>query len=234
MLENSLYDCVEFKCRENFSCDISGCYEEGICRCSTIDEVEIVSIDIEKLTNKIFRDIYESNITQERDDKLVDLIWGYNPSQINKWCIDRVLIINRVYDKSNWTYTIQSGYYGEEVEDFYLVEDLFRKVEWQIEEILNIESLKDKVFYLLKLEYGEILEKLKDKEFSVEQVDINKIIFPNSTHLNKVLKNSLSFYTDYSLPKGIVLSRDENYYVIDGYHRLSASKAKKIYLIVAK
>lgn len=234
MLDNSFLEGIEYKCHESYSCDTYGCYEEGICRCLNIDYVEIKKIDIQELSSIFFSENHQYGTNHSRDEKLVNLLFDYDPKLINRWCIERILTINKVFELQNWSYTIQNGYYGEEVEDFKLDETLFRKVCWQIEEILHIDSLKDRVFYLLDLEYGSVLDSLKDKNFYIDKLSINRITFPNSEHKNIVSSKNLDFYKSYNLPKAIVSKKNDSYNLVDGYHRLVANTSPNFWVIIAE
>lgn len=234
MFENNLYDCVEYRCHESYSCDISGCYEEGICRCSVIESVEITSINLSKLTENIYSEITTNNKNSDRENKLINVFWGYQPQLINRWCIDRLLSINKVWDVDNIEYKVQNGYYGEEVENFSLKTELYEKLDLQIDYVLGIDPLKEKLFYLLNLEYGSILETLVDKDFTIQVIDKSKIYFPKENHKIKVDSKILNYYKRYNLPSGLVIKKGDLYHVVDGYHRLSASTSKKITVIVGE
>lgn len=234
MLDNNLLDCVEYSCHEIFSCDTFGCTEEGICRCSTIASVEIQKINLEALSEQLYSQIKTYGIHANRENKIINLLWDYNPDVINRWCIDRLLSINKVWNVNNVEYTFQSGYYGEEIDSFYLNNTLFEKLSSQIETVINLDSLKERVLFLLELEYGKILENLVDKKFDVKLIDIEKIIFPKQSHKNKVDSKTLHYYNKYNLPKGLVEKKGNYFHVVDGYHRLSASTEKKVIVIVTE
>ena len=234
MLDNDLFDCVEYRCHERFSCDISGCVEEGICRCSQIESVDIIKVNLEILTEQFYSQIKNHGTHANRENKIVNLLWDYNPEVINRWCIDRLLSINKVWNIDTIEYTFQNGYYGEEIGSFYLNQKLFEKLAHQIELVINIDTLKERVLYLLELEYGKILDNLLDKEYSIERVEFEKIIFPKQSHKKIVDSKILDYYNRYKLPKGLLLKKGNYFHVVDGYHRISASSEKKITVIVAK
>lgn len=234
MINNNLIKCVVYRCHEVFSCDTYGCNEEGICRCSTIESVEIIKVNLDILTEQFFYQIKEHGTHASRENKIINLLWDYNPDVINRWCIDRLLSINKVWNIENIEYSIQSGYYGEELESFSINNKIFEKLINQIDTALKLDSLREKVHFLLSLEYGKVLDKLYHKKFSVETVNVQEIIFPKQSHKTKVDSKVLNYYNKYRLPKGLVEKKGNFYHVIDGYHRLTATTENKITVIVAQ
>lgn len=240
-MENNLFFCCidDYELSLSYSCFESGCDEEGICRCSRITDVFISNIDMKFLLDTFISKINSGvdSISLARENNIVDFLYGYNPELVNRYCIDRVLRINKLYDPSEWIYEISGGYYGEEISDWYINEVTFEKVKSQIYHVLKLDELKDKIFYLLELENGYILDSLKDKDFSIKSIDYSKLIFPNEVHLSKVKSKDLSFYKNsYYTPqiRGIVIKQGDSYRVVDGYHRLSIFDMKNVLAFVAE
>ena len=73
-----------------YSCDISGCDEEGICRCSEIEDAKIEYVHVGKISDVIYEDIYLPNSkTSERDNKLSILLYGYS-KELNLYTISHL------------------------------------------------------------------------------------------------------------------------------------------------
>lgn len=153
-------------------------------------------------------------------------------TDIEKYCIDRILTCLKVYDPKKWEVKTTDGYYGEEIDGVYFLDF---EIQNKIEELLKLENDNEKIEFVLKLEYGYLLESIKDCNWSIEKTTKNKIIFPQEFYLSKLDKNIVSMYKEYPFARGIVLQDGENYKVIDGYHRLSAAPPRaKFTVIVGK
>lgn len=236
MFDNSNFiDFIDYTAHEEFSCESYGCYEEGICRCARIQNFFIKDIKISNLVNEIYSRLKENSKLESRDNKLTQLIYDYEPDTINRYCIDRILSVYKIWKAENWFPVISSGYYGEEIEDIIIQRESFEKILSKITEVISIDELDLKIHFLFKLEYGEIIEKLKSKKFSLTKVDYSSIKFPQKSHSNRVESKELSFYSNYNLPKGVLLKNGNNYLVVDGYHRLLAnSLLKEVEVIIAE
>jgi hypothetical protein len=184
--------------------------------------------------SKIIRRHFTSGKNKERNNAITQLLFGYDANLVVEYCVDRILSHYSTWKLENWSYTIDNGFYGEEVNSIFIKTEIFNKIICHINEIEIIDELKDIVFYLLKLEYGEILDKLKDRDYVIDYIEKSKLIFPQKSHKKRVDSEDLSYYHYPLIPRGIVLCQDENYFVIDGYHRLSASKYEKVLVIIAK
>ena len=103
MFENSNFlKFIKYKTRENYSCETSGCNEEGICRCSTIEEVFIESINTKRIAIDIFDRIEENTESNNRNKNLSQILWDYDYDYVNHYCIERILSINQIWHPSNW------------------------------------------------------------------------------------------------------------------------------------
>lgn len=229
-----------------YDCDNYGCTEEGICRCGQIDRTEIKNIIITSIVDKIYEDIYgPEDKLSKRDNKLSYLLEGFG-KEMNIYTIDRILRIYKVYDPKNWIVGIQSGYYGQEIGDVIINDDLAEKLEEKIFEVLSIDSLTERVEYLLNLEYGSLLPELKDSLYEIVDVKKDDLYFGSISNkkstLKEIEKSSTKtygyFYDDRNYGrdsiKGVVIEKDGKYRVIDGYHRCLASERKHLKVIVSK
>ena len=230
MLENNFTYDVGYDTIGNTDCENNGCDQEGICRCYTIDHVDIYNVDFESVSKNIFNQIFDSKSTEFKRDNKIDLVL-YGDKDINRYCIDRLLVINKIYDKNNWRAHWSSGYYGQEVDKISINSKIFSKLESSISKVISLESLKDKVEFLLIEEYGHILDKIKDKEYKIIEVDKSDIVFTQEEYKNKIETEPYYSDKDYNMYRGVCLFDGVKWRVIDGYHRLSSTKMKKVKII---
>lgn len=212
-------------------CESWGC--DTICRCSSISNEVVNSVNVESISKFIYELYFDNSVQSNRNIKIDSLITGVD-EYFNFYTIDRILRINKIYDSSSWDINVTNGYYGDEIESVNLKEDIAEKIQNQLSVIFDVSNFSDRVKYLLKLEYGYILNDLKELEFHVEEVDKSLIYFGSKNHQKNVSEKYLEFYNDinYSLIRGVVIKSDNRYRLIDGYHRCSKTNKNKIKLIV--
>lgn len=220
-------------------CKNNGCIDEGICRCYKITDVKI-DVNIVELSYFLYEKYYNSESVSFKRDSNIDTILNNINSEVDLYCIDRILRIHKIYDKNQWNVIISYGYYGDEIENVSIKNDIFIKIENDIIKVSEIQSFNKKIEFILKLEYGYVLDKLINKKFKIVEVDIDDIILGQ-----KKYKESLSvssYYDDdnydynlhnIKLIKGICLYNNEKWNLIDGYHRLVSTKSNKIKIIAA-
>ena len=234
IVNKSFQYCTEYDYDSLTSCSENGCDDEGICRCSTIENAHIISVNITSMINDIYPSYFDKSLATKRNATINSILGGVS-KEIDIYTIDRILRINKVYEPTNWEINVCGGYYGQEIDNIILEDSIARKLEEQIDEALSIIELTTRVEYLLKLEYGHILPSLQNCQYSVETIERDKIIFGNNNHYKKVNLKNIDHYSDnnYNSIRGIVLKKDEEYRLIDGYHRCSSTNNKTIQLIVA-
>ena len=121
----------------NYDCNSFGCDEERICRCGEIQDAEITNINITKIVDVIYEDIFGPvDKASIRDSKLSYLLEGFG-KEMDLYTIDRILRKYKVYDTSNWEIETVSGYYGQEIGDVTIKTDLAKKLEEKIFEALK-------------------------------------------------------------------------------------------------
>ena len=232
---------VSFKYHTNYDYDASrdcsahGCDEEGICRCETLENAHVVTVDIPSIVNEIYNSIFDSSLSSKRNSAINSILGGVS-KEIDIYTIDRILRINKAYEPTNWEVQVCGGYYGQEIDDVLLENSVAQKIENQINEALSIIDLTPRIEYLLMLEYGNILPALQNCQYSIETVERDSIIFGSDEHYRKVNTKSLDHYSDknYNGIRGIALVKDDRYRLIDGYHRSSTSENIKIQLLIAR
>lgn len=231
--KNYVYS-IDYDTIGEYDCENHGCKDEGICRCYKISDVEILKVDVLSITMDIYSQIYNTKSTQyKRDNKLNKILFGYD-SDVEIYCIDRVLRNHKIYKTEYWEGIWSSGYYGDELDSIEMSNDIFNKVFNSLTAVTTMGTLKEKIEYVLIGEYGYLLDVLKDKKYRVEKVKKSDIIFAQTEYHKKIDKN-LDFYDDskYDLIRGVCLFNGEKYKVVDGYHRLTNTKKDDVKIIVA-
>jgi uncharacterized protein YqkB len=215
------------------SCSESGCNEEGICRCSTIEDAHVTSVNIPSMVNHIYANYFDDSISTKRNST-INSILGSVSKEIDIYTIDRILRINKVYDPSNWEVQVCGGYYGQEIDGVILEDVVAKKIENQLEDAFNIIDLTERIEFLLMLEYGNILPELKGLSYKITEVERDSIIFGSDAHYKNVLNEDLEHYSDknYCSIRGIVISKGDKYRLIDGYHRCSKSENRLIKVLI--
>lgn len=209
------------------------CYREGVCRSYQITNIQIQSVDVLAIANFIWN---KSNDTKSkafhRQDKIRMLFDGVD-KRIDVYCLERILTINKIWEIINWDWYHSNGYYGHEIDKIVINSEIAELINQQVNDCNNLTKLKDKMEYLLKLEYGYILDSLQNCNYQIEEVEKDSIFFPQKAHYEKV-KNKNNYK---NRPKdnimGLCLFQDGSYRVIDGYNRLSQSKSKLVTIINA-
>lgn len=200
-------------------------YEDGdYCRCTTIERAWAESINM-KL---VIRKLYEK--------------YCQEPSAINEYCFDRICTVFKIYDKDYYEVESCGGYYGEEISGVY-----FEKESQIVDaylQVLNFKSDIEKIKFVLELEYGYLLERIKNKTIAkIEMVNTDSIVLPQQEYFVKLDREVIEDYKNRSLPIAVCLKEKEivseffdrynyRYVLIDGYHRFVANKDKRIMIIV--
>lgn len=181
------------------SCNYNNC--DSICRHNTISDLKIQSFDY---------------------DGFCKFFYEFTPSAhvIDKYCIDRMLKSLKLTSENFTPETIE-GYYGDEISGIYLEPDYFDKIFNNINELSKLNYFVDKIHFILKLEYGYVLDSVKPLTgISVEDIDVRDIKF-NDVYRKKIDIQEDWYNTSYTLPRGIFiyLPEERKYRLIDGYHR---------------
>lgn len=225
---------ISYNYDTEYSCSESGCYDEGICRCRYITNTYINSVDITEISTNIYSEIFDNSISTKRNNS-INSLWGITP-EIDKYTIDRILRVNKIWKPEFWIINVAGSYYGQEVDQIVLIEDVVQKLNTQLEVAFEVENLKERIDYLLELENGFVLDDLKEKKYTLSVIDIDDIIFPNTDHKRRVLTEELDHYSDknYKGIRGIVKKDVMKWKVIDGYHRLSKTENKLVKVLVVE
>ena len=231
-LRNDFKYMVSYDYDTIYSCEESGCNEEGICRCGYITNTYLNKVDVSAIVTNIYSEIFDNSISTKRNNA-INSLWGIS-SEIQKYTIDRILRVNKIWKPEFWNINVSGGYYGQEIDEVILIEDMVLKINSQLEMAFQIDNLSERVEYLLTIENGFILDDIKDKKYHISVIDIDDIIFSNTEHKRKVVIEELEHYSDrnYSGIRGIVKKDGIKLKLIDGYHRLSKTENKLVKVLV--
>lgn len=200
VLGNLQYMGIDYDYNTYYACHGgSSCCDNDYCRCGVIEDARVTNI--------------------VAADKFVETHWNKN-SDIEKYCIERILTNCRWYDSEYFEVQSCGGYYGEEIGGVYF--NNANVCNLLIGDLLSLETDAQKVEFVLNLEYGHILDAVKDLDWSIEHISKDKIVFGQKDHYHKLDETVVKGYADYSFPRGICRKLDTHYRVVDGYHRLKA------------
>lgn len=228
------YHGVDYDYDRISNCAESGCNDsDDYCRCSTIENTRIVDVDVSKMAREIYNLYFDDSKPSIRNSKLESILFDTG-EDINLYTIDRILRHLKIWEDHNWDIEVENGYYGEEIGDITLSN--YSKVETLISEAFDCESLKDRVEYLLKLEYGYLLPELKSISYKIETIKKSDITFGSLNHKKKVEILDLKHYSDvkYNGIRGLVIVDGDKFKIIDGYHRLTATNDGFVKVIKGK
>jgi len=212
-------------------CENHGCEDEGICRCYTITDIIINNIDVLKISKSIYDDIFLPESKEyKRNTKLNQLLFNYNP-EVDLYCIDRILRSNNIYNEESWKSEWSASYYGDEVDSIKIESEIVSKIESDISSLLTLNSLKDKIEFLLIREYGKLVDKIINKNYKIIEVNKKDIVFGQEQYLESI--DPTNYYSDknYNLIKGVCLQDGSKWKVIDGYHRISSSSKELLKIV---
>jgi|688.fasta_scaffold258107_2 hypothetical protein len=217
-----------------YDCENYGCDEEGICRCGSIHNESVESVDVSLIVKKIYDEFFEEGKAANRNNTINEVLYGIG-KDIDIYTIDRIIRSYKIWESDNWDIEVEGGYYGQEVNDVRIKESIADKIEEELMTVFSLPSLKEKIEYLLKVEYGKILPEITDSNYESITIDKDDIIFGTEKHLDKVMKKDLDFYSDknYNGIRGIVKKSGDKWRVIDGYHRIFSTKFPRVKVLVA-
>jgi len=186
---------------------------DGICRCRKIINFKMTGLDINALIkdwmSRIFTNKKEKYYKADTDifEYALDRIWSY---YIKKYSMDDL-----------FSYSIMNGYYGEEVRFIslykYDIADKFDSITKLNNDLLIEETLM--------VEYGYLLDRLDGCHYEIDEVELSSIKIHNTDYYDDGLNRDLiEMYKNYNYFIALI---DEDYRLIDGYHRVTAAKEAK-------
>lgn len=217
-----------------YDCENYGCDEEGICRCGTINNEHIDSVDVSLIVKRIYDEFFEQGKAANRNNAINEVLYGIG-KDIDIYTIDRILRSYKIWENDNWNIEVDGGYYGQEAGNVTIKESIADKIDEELWTVFSLPSLKEKIEYLLNVEYGKVLPELSNCNYESIVIDKDDVIFGVEKHLNKVMKKDLDFYSDknYSGIRGIVVKSGDKWRIVDGYHRIFTTKWPKLKVLAA-
>ena len=205
----------------SYHCDEVGCGTS--CYCSTITNCKITSIDVSDIVGEIYS-IYFDNSDETKRDSKINSIFGIS-KDIDIYTIDRVVRHFKIWETYKWHISVIKKYYGEEVDKISILSSIAKEIEDKLEKAFSIIDLKDRINFLLELEYGYLLPELKNTEYTLLKVNKSELIFPVESNGKRV-----DHYSDrnYFSIRGIVTDKMR---VIDGYHRLLSTDSDRVLVL---
>jgi len=178
-------------------CFNHGC--DGVCRCSRYSSLKLNSIDVNAM-------IYCIKTSLRKNDKRKE-------NKLFLYCLERLC---NQYTVDCFSLNVVNGYYGEEINGVVLDDESL------IEQFLALNNPTEWVEFYLKQEYGYVLEDLKNLNWIIEKVDLKYIVVPNT--YRKLNRKTVEKYCKQYKNDFLSCLTDCNYKLIDGYHRVQASK----------
>jgi hypothetical protein len=137
----------------------------------------------------------------------------------------------KLYDGDNWYVEVEGGYYGEEIGTVKPISDINNKLADYLVKLYFSKTTKERFLVTLESEYGYILESIEELDnFEIRNIAKKDIIFGNDGHYKKCEDHDKYEHKDY--PLGFVIIDGDKYKLIDGYHRLLATKEKNVDVVV--
>lgn len=191
-----MYKAVEHEADYDKRCDNS--CDSGICRCTTIENARVTEVDIERISDKLVRK--------------KDL------NSMLHYCIERILVSEKLYDPDMWYIDVINSYYGQEIDSVTL--DVSGPIINKLEQLVTMTNMQ-KINYVLTEEYGYLLPHLKAYNTALIYHAKTSNIIPSQNYYNT--KVDASIYSGRSLPYCVVESGDGKFKIIDGHHRYAAA-----------
>lgn len=210
--KNYKYHC-DYDYESYFPCQNgSDCCDNDYCRCEEITKVWIT--ETPNLEGLALREFNKRKTKKEK---------GFKVSEIDAYCLERILSINNLWDPEEWTINIGPGYYGEEIDSIKINHFAAKKIKEETAHLLKLKTNRQKIEYVLTLEYGHVLPALKNKIWKVKKIKKEDVSYPKQW-FGKLNQDAATAYTERILPRGIVLEEEGRYRVYDGRHRIYAAK----------
>lgn len=200
--------------RTSRNCVEYGC--DGICRCETIDFVELDELNI-------LHDIYTAfRINFLRKTNQYTLNKNNISNSINQqvikyfpYFIDRIIRLQNL-SKNHFEILVSKGYYGEEIDEIVMQESIFKNITTDLIKIIYSNNLYDAICTSLQQEYAFISDVVASRSrISIHMLNVNNIR-ATMTKLSNVY-DPILLATE---PQGVVYQIGNHYHLIDGHHRL--------------
>lgn len=205
--------CVEVDYEAGYNC----CECEDICRCGTIENARVESINLASITAEVLGTFFPINRSRKNpvppDTRATDPVFLY--------CLDRIL--HRL-EPEDFEVETCGGYYGEEISRVLLLD------EKPLTSLLQMFTPREWVEHVLTLEYGYVHEDLKGRDWVAEIRPTKSVLVPNTYRKldSAAIKRcqaelEIPPYSKKPYRERLSCLCSEDYKLVDGYHRLRAS-----------
>lgn len=192
---------------ERSACTCDAYERLDYCRCTTIERAWVESINVKLIINELYKKYCKE------------------PSEINEYCFDRICVAMKIYDKDYYEVETCGGYYGEEINGVYFENE--EELVNAYNELLKLDSDIEKIKYVLELEYGYLIDKVKNTTSAyILNVNTGLIKLPQQEYFMRLSKEVLEDYRDRKLPVAVCIDEKTKFSLVDGYHRFVANKDK--------
>lgn len=148
-------------------------------------------------------------------------------TDLDAYCVERILTHYELYNNNKWSFSVRHYYYGDEI--FKAKPVNLNEISTMIGKCLRL-SDNEKIPFVLELEYGYLLDILKNRVWSIEVVQKADICFGSQYRKTKKVER----YQEYTLPVCVVIDIPEGLTLIDGYHRFLSVQKDKFPVVVGK
>lgn len=183
----------------------SSCCDNDYCRCGVINNTQITKVDLDYLLRATFEEIDKKKKT-----------W----TDIDRYCVGRLLIAHNMHDGSNYELTVCGGYYGEEISGIYS-NSIYAYMN-DVREMFALSDDNARIKFVVQKEYGYLLDDMHDAVFELKTVKYSDILAP--LDLRRVEGESHSFDTAIAICRHI---GDDKYRIVDGHHRWKNAEGQK-------
>lgn len=207
--------CCQIDYRTSYSCESSGC--DDYCRCGQIHSTKVVSApDVSSFVRYCLGqlEMWENYSSMNKE-------W-------NTFFLDRLYSIRKMWDTSNYEVFVVGGYYGDEIHKVKSVNgDILNDIRFLLDSYKSPKMLLDHnslCEYLLKAEYGYVHPRLEHRQYYIKTIPFTDIRIPNDSYYKKIV---CSWEIHPDAPVALVLFEDNEYKLMDGYHRYMGCQNKK-------
>lgn len=147
-------------------------------------------------------------------------------TNMQTYCIDRLLRCAKIYKLEYWTANTEAGYYGEELGSVTLDHFTAIELEKSISKIMEMDRCQQ-IEFVLQKEYGFLLDIVKNLDWNDDFIKRDKIIIGQQDYYRHVDPDVVEMYKAYPFAKGVFVKQDDQYRLIDGYHRIAAELSRE-------
>ena len=174
------------------ACTCNAYENDDYCRCTTIERAWVEAVNVKLVIKKLYNK------------------YCMEHSEIDEYCFDRICSAFRIYDKDYYEVESCWGYYGEEVDGVYFENE--EKIVDAYNKILELSSDIEKIKYILELEYGYLIDRVKyTTSAKIAIVKPEKIILPQQEYFMKLSKEVIEEYKDRKLPVAVCIKNKDMY-----------------------